>query len=65
VSTKHEITEKPAAPEKTPAKAVAAAVAGSRGEIRLDGVGAATAVRSPQAPAIGTPKREYPTLGYE
>ena len=54
VNNKHEIAEKPAAaPEKTPAKAMAATA------------GAATAVRAPHGQAGGTPKREYPTLGYE
>jgi hypothetical protein len=55
VNSKHDLPEKPAAtPEKMPAKAVAATA------------GAATAVRQPaHGPATVTPKREYPTLGYE
>ncbi len=53
VSNKHEVAEKPAAaPDKTPAKAVAAAA------------GVATAVRAPHTPTVPH-KREYPTLGYE
>jgi hypothetical protein len=53
VNSKHEPAEKPSAtPDKTPPKAVGAAAG-------------ATAVPAPHGHIAATPKREYPTLGYE